>query len=198
MPGAGDATDLELLLIDGDNLLHAVRGRRDEGGTAWLLPRLARWRPEGLRVVVVLDGHPAPGGPMRQHAFGVEIQHAGSRSADDLIVDILAARPYAERSRSAVVTRDRDLRERVTAAKGQVRTTDWLLRGLGSTQRPTGAPDSNAPPVGIGQGRSVRPAPRTPEDADVGAARQEMWRPGRGATRKKGNPRRGAKARRRR
>ena len=79
----GDAADLELLLVDGDNLLHAVRGRRDEGGTAWLLPRLARWRPERLRVIVVLDGHPAPGEPMRQRALGIELHHAGSRSADD-------------------------------------------------------------------------------------------------------------------
>jgi len=189
-----DAADLELLLIDGDNLLHAVRGRRDEGGTAWLLPRLARWRPESLRVVVVLDGHPAPGEPMRQRAFGIELQHAGARSADDVIVELLGARPYAERSRSAVVTRDRGLRERVRASRGQTRTTEWLLGGLGAAQRPAGSAAASAP-VGIGRGAThvPRSRPHAKDDDSRGS-----WQPGRGATRKRGNAHRGARGTRRR
>jgi hypothetical protein len=191
---AAATADLELLLIDGDNLLHAVRGRRDEGGTAWLLPRLARWRPDGLRIVVVLDGHPAPGEPMRQRALGIEVQHAGARSADDLIVELLAARPYAERSRSAVVTRDRGLRERVRATRGQTRTTEWLLDGLVEAQRPASSVARSAPPVGIGRGRAALPGSgRGQEDPT-----REPWQPGRGATCKRGNARRGAKGTRRR
>lgn len=205
----GGAGDLELLLVDGDNLLYALRGRRDEGGTAWLLPRLARWRPEGLRIVVVLDGHPAPGEPMRQRALGIDVRHAGSRSADDAIVELLRTLPYAERSHAAVVTRDRGLRERVSLVRAQTRTPDWLLRGLQAAQRTAihrsggsgPVPDSGAvgrgpgvegaPPVGIGRGRATgTSARRSSADDSVEA---ESWRPGRGATRKRGNPRRGAK-----
>jgi predicted RNA-binding protein with PIN domain len=187
---AGGA-DLELLLIDGDNLLHAVRGRRDQGGTAWLLPNLARWRRDGVRIIVVFDGHPAPGEPMRQRALGMEIRHAGSRSADDAIIELLSAMPYAERSRAAVVTRDRGLRDRVGQVRAQTRTPDWLLRGIRDAQRRVSRGAAAGPPVGIGQGRVPRPTgPPTP--SDDGGERQP-WRPGRGATRKRGNPSREAK-----
>jgi hypothetical protein len=53
-----DVVDIDLLLVDGDNLLHTARGRRDDGGVSWLLPELARWRRDVMRVVVALDGHP--------------------------------------------------------------------------------------------------------------------------------------------
>ena len=46
--GPRSDADLELVdhvIIDGDNLLHAVRGSRDAGGVAWLLPRLRAWLP---------------------------------------------------------------------------------------------------------------------------------------------------------
>jgi hypothetical protein len=188
-------SDLELLLVDGDNLLHAVRGRRDQGGTAWLLPNLARWRPSDLRVVVVFDGHPAPGEPMRQRALGIEVRHAGSRSADDAIVELLSSLPYAERSRAAVVTRDRGLRDRAGQVRAQTRTSDWLLRGIRDAQRPRMGPDAG-PPVGVGQGRAPRRV-STPTPSEDDAERQP-WRPGRGATRKRGNPSREAKPRRHR
>lgn len=191
-----EAADLDVLLVDGDNLLHAVRGRRDEGGTAWLLPRLARWRPDGLRVIVVLDGHPAPGEPMRQRALGIELHHAGSRTADDVIVDLLAARPYAERSHAAVVTRDHGLRQRVVLARGQTRSIEWLLRGLQAAQRPSDIPARSGPLVGIGQGRAAGREPRTARTDETTAS--ASWQPGRGATRKRGNPRRGSKAARHR
>jgi predicted RNA-binding protein with PIN domain len=196
MPGAGDATGLELLLIDGDNLLHAVRGRRDEGGTAWLLPRLARWRPAGLRIVVMLDGHPPLGEPRRQRIQGIEVHHAGSHSADDAIVEELSARPYAERTHSAVVTRDRALRERVVAERGQTRSTDWLLRQLNAAQRPIDKVGGGQAPVGIGRGA----VGALPAAGSVGGepAEPTPWHPGRGATRKRGNPHRGAGKERRR
>jgi hypothetical protein len=200
MTRADGGADLELLLVDGDNLLHALRGRRDEASTAWLLPHLARWRPDGLRVVVVFDGHPAPAEPLRQRVLGIELRHAGSRSADDAIVDLLAALPYGERSRAAVVTRDRGLRDRVGQVRAQTRTPEWLLRGIRQAQRPSASRGSgDGPPVGIGQGRALqatqRPARGASDDEDTASRR---WRPGRGATRKRGNPSRGAKQSRRR
>ena len=147
-----DVEELDLLLIDGDNLLHDVRGARDAGGVAWLLPRLAGWRPVHLRIVVGLDGHPAVGEPSRARAApGIEFHHSGSRSADDLLVDLLAAQPYSGRHRTAVVTRDRGLKARARRVGGETRSVDWLMQRVGGSPRAAGPP---ARSTGIGQGKA--------------------------------------------
>lgn len=184
--------DIELVLVDGDNLLHAVRGSRDEGGVAWLLPRLSGWRPEGVHIVVGLDGHPAPGEANRRRVTrGIEFHHSGHRSGDDMLVGLLAARPYAERARTVVVTRDRELQARARGAGGQTRSIEWLMRQVDR-------PGSRGPgkPVRIGAGKAP---PRPPTAApEPGADEREPWQPGRRATRKVGNPKRKAKHLRRR
>ncbi|MGD8682522.1 MAG: hypothetical protein PVG27_01120 [Chloroflexota bacterium] len=196
MTAQGSVDELDLLLVDGDNLLHDVRGTRDEGGVAWLLPRLSGWRPEHLRIVVALDGHPAPGETTRrQVARGIEFHHSGSRSADDLLIDRLTAQPYVGRSRTAVVTHDRSLRARANRAGGVTRSVDWLVRqlaGVGDKHR--GSTRAADKPVGIGQGRPRRRHLAAPDAEEE----RGTWQPGRGATRKKGNPRRRAKRARRR
>jgi hypothetical protein len=186
--------ELDLLLVDGDNLLHDVRGSRDQGGVAWLLPRLAGWRPQHLRIVVGLDGHPAPGEASRKRATrGIEFHHSGSRSADDMLIELLKAQPYAGRGRTAVVTRDRGLQARASRAGGATRSIDWLMdRVVG---RPPTAGE-RATPVGIGQGKPPKKRHYEPPDADEEERR--VWGPGRGATRKKGNPKRSPKGSRRR
>jgi hypothetical protein len=184
--------ELELLLVDGDNLLHDVRGGRDEGGVAWLLPRLSGWRPAHLRIIVALDGHAATGEASRARATrGIEFHHAGSRSADDLIVQLLKAQPYAARSRTAVVTRDRELRARASRAGGLTRSVDWLMRQVAG-----GSAGTRGKPVGIGQGKP--PKQGHAELSDPDAAERDGWTPRRGATRKRGNPRRSPKRARRR
>ncbi len=185
--------DIDLLLIDGDNLLHDVRGSRDEGGVAWLLPRLSGWRPPHLRIIVGLDGHAAPGEASRKRATrGIEFHHSGRRSADDMLIDLLKAQPYAGRVRTAVVTRDRALQARASRAGGSTRSVDWLMRQVAGPSKATGR---EARPVGIGQGK---PPPRHRSDPADPDADQSAWRPGRGATRKKGNPKRSPKGSRQR
>lgn len=186
--------DLDLLLIDGDNLLHDVRGARDEGGVAWLLPRLSAWRPEHLRIIVGLDGHPALGEASRKKATrGIEFHHAGRRSADDVLIDLLRAQPYATRSRTAVVTKDRALQARASRAGGSTRSVAWLMRQVSG---PSQGSSRHARPAAIGRGK---PAPSGHYDPyapqDDGDA---SWQPGRGATRKKGNPKRNPKGARQR
>lgn len=189
---AGDGA-LGLLLVDGDNVLHEVRGSRDAGGVAWLLPRLVAWRPTDLRIVVALDGHPPPGESRRPRvARGIEFAHSGSRSADDLIVEVLESMPFTERARAAVVTRDRDLQARARRSGGLVRSVEWLIGVLGASHPPPG----DGQPGRIGQGRPPRGRHRP--DAGEEATEERTWQPGRGATRKKGNPRRTAKRPRRR
>ena len=196
MTGRGGTDELELLLIDGDNLLHDVRGSRDEGGVAWLLPRLAGWRPDHLRIVVALDGHPAPGETTRKRVTrGIEFHHSGSRSADDLLIDRLKAQPYAGRSRTAVVTRDRGLQARANRAGGVTRSVDWLMREVGGGGRRKVTLDRVTRPVGIGQGKPPKAGRSEPTDPD---SERSPWQPGRGATRKKGNPKRSPKRSRQR
>ncbi len=192
--------EFDLLLIDGDNLLHDVRGSRDEGGVAWLLPRLSGWRPKHLRIIVGLDGHAAPGEASRNRATrGIEFHHSGSRSADDLLVSILRSQPYAGRSRTIVVTRDRGLQARANRTGGVTRSVDWLMAQVAGTGRRSvhrGRGGSGTKPIGIGQGK---PPPKRHFDApDPAEAEQEGWGPGRGATKKKGNPKRAPKQSRRR
>jgi hypothetical protein len=205
MSRADELEDVRLLLIDGDNLLHRVRGSRDEGGVAWLLPRLSEWRPRHLHIVIALDGHAPPGETIRgRAASGIEFRHSGPRSADDMLVEMLSARPYSERSRTIVVTRDADLRARIRRSGGLVRTPDWLMSGLGSGHagsgraiggRAVGTQADGPTYAGIGQGRPPRrPGRRGPTDEEPDGA----WRPGRGATSKRGNPRRNPKRTRRR
>lgn len=248
-PVSGVATDFELVLIDGDNLLHRVRGMRDEAGLRWLLPRLRAWLPPGTRALVMLDGHPDPGEAFRRHvATGVDFQHSGSVTADTALVGTVAARPYADRARTVVVTDDHELGDRVRHVGGLVRRLDWLVNGLaaavgdagfvaspsgggsvrGSSSAPPGggvsggSPSAHSDgriggvgvrPVGIGGGRRAAPrnAPRNsapPRHAsasgpaaasddggadgngDGDADEREPWKPGRGATRKRGNPKR--------
>jgi hypothetical protein len=194
MGSALHGDDLDLLLVDGDNLLHAVRGGRDDGGVAWLLPRLSRWRPAGLRIVVALDGHPAHGETSRRRAAtGIEFHHAGARSADDLIIELLSRQPFSARARSVVVTRDLGLTDRARRAGGLTRTPDWLTEQLDEPSR-AAVTQSGPAASQIGQGKP----PRRPPDADPGDEERPTWQPGRGATRKRGNPRRGPRAARRR
>jgi hypothetical protein len=184
-------SDIELLLVDGDNLLHEARGRRDDGGMGWLLPELARWRPVGMRVVVAFDGHPAPGEPSRGRAArGLEHHYAGSRPADDVLIDLLSAQPFVRRGRSAVVSEDLALKQRARRAGGMALGVDWLLVQLSRGRASGGGAASAAGRIG----RSRMKGADTTQDgpADEGGDRA-TWRPGRGATRKRGNPRRAAR-----
>lgn len=145
--------DLALVLIDGDNLLHRVRGMRDEAGVAWLLPRLVAWRPPGVQVTVVLDGVPDPGSPRRQRAAsGITWEHSGRLDADTAIVEVAGARPYADRVRTVVVTDDRGLAERARHVGVLTRGVEWLVEQLNRPPIPG--------PAGTGGRPTVPPGPQ--------------------------------------
>lgn len=184
--------ELQLLLVDGDNLMHRLRGGRDDAGLAWLIPRLRACLGPGTTAILMLDGHPFPGEPPRQNAApGVELRHSGRVDADTALVSILEARPFADRARTAVITDDRGLTERAKRVGGMTRRLDWLRLRLerpptGMSAAVPGQPPTRRPGSALGSGRPPRsdPPPRAGDDA-------RPWRPGRGATTKRGNPRRG-------
>jgi hypothetical protein len=210
--------DLAFVLIDGDNLLHRVRGTRDEGAVRWLLPRLRAWRPDGIRIVLMLDGHPEPGESFRrQIVTGIESHYSGDVDGDTALIRLLASRPYADRIRSVLITDDRALADRARHLHALVRRLDWFVGQLasGASAALAGAPSrvsegaADAPrdvaegrsrppggrPTGLGAGRPPRRAPGMtggdPSRESDGEPDRPPWIAGRGATRKRGNPRRG-------
>ncbi len=176
------------LLVDGTNLLHALA--RDGGRlpAAALIGRIRAFVPPGVAVTIVLDGPPAPGATERRVTSGIEVRHANRRSADDVLRDLVAVEPQT----ALVVTDDRELAGSVRAAGARVTGTHWLAERLASQRlEAPAAGRTRAPaPPRPGAGRGA-PSPTGPADAPDNERR---WHPGRGATRKKGNPRRGHQA----
>ena len=161
---------VRLLLIDGNNLLHRISGAAGEGEVRLLLARLRGVLPAGMETIFLLDGHPAPGAPQRQKITpSLELRHAGRQTADDAIVGLVSGRPAAARAATLTVTDDRSLTERVRTTGGRTQRLAWL------------------------EGLLDRPARRAllpPDAPSDGEDEREPWKPGRGATRKRGNPRR--------
>ncbi len=184
--------DVEALLVDGNNLLHAVAGDAGPAALRGLLPRLAAAVPVLVDTVVVLDGTPDPGAPSWTRVRrGLVIRHSGRRSADAVLVDLVEQRPPERRAATLVVTNDAALATDLRHAGARVRPVGWFEQRLAEASG-SPAPGASvgwrrgplAPPVGGGGGETKDPG------RDQEAARR-VWTPGRGATRKRGNPRRG-------
>jgi len=163
------------LLVDGTNLLHALGRGPQPLPSAAVVGRLRALVPPGVTIVVVLDGPPAPGGGDRRVASGVEVRHAGRRPADDLLRELVGARPEG----TLVVTDDGALAADLRAIGASTARTAWLAGRL-ARQR------LDAPAAG----RPAPPRPSAVPDRDAEPERP-AWRPGRRATVKRGNPRRG-------
>jgi hypothetical protein len=183
---------IDLVLIDGNNLLHRVSAAAGPGPLRRLLPSLRAAIPRSVETIVMLDGPADPGTTPRQLASpGIEFRHSGRVDADTALVTLLGTRPYHERHRTVVVTDDRSLGDRVRAAGGTPRRLEWLQRLLDRTA--SDAPVHRRPPSRPGR---VRDDDRIPDDGGARGAdvpdddEPTPWQPGRGATRKRGNPRR--------
>jgi hypothetical protein len=203
---------VEELLVDGNNLLHALAGSADPGALRLLLARLEASVPPSVRTTILLDGHPDPGSPSRVVARrGILVRHSGKVTADRAITDELARRAVVERGAIAIVTNDNELRAQVRRLGARAEPVSWLVHRLGSRpldgravrHGPQGAPSVRAaePPAVRRPAPSRRsgPAPAMPALSDIpdvppagesDDAERPPWSPGRGATRKRGNPRR--------
>ena len=182
MPTSRDplaATDR--LIVDGSNLLPALAGGGDRVPPAALIGRLRAAIPASVAIELVFDGPPEPGLRGERIAAGLTVRHAGRRSADDLILGLVDhTRAVAGMSGVAgllVVTDDRELRTAIRAMGARTAGTQWLLGRLDRARL-------SAPSVG-----NRRP-PSTPSPARDGDDDRVPWKPGRGATTKRGNPRR--------
>jgi hypothetical protein len=140
-----------------------------------VIGRLRALVPPGVAITVVLDGAPAPGATERRLASGIEVRYSGRRPADALLGDLAAMAPED----ALVVTDDHALGVGLRALGARTARTAWLADRLGRHRLEAPAAGRARPPA----------TPATPGDGDDADARR--WKPGRGATRKTGNPKRG-------
>jgi hypothetical protein len=131
----------------------------------------------------MLDGHAASGTDRRQRIRrGLEIHHAGSLSADDALLNLIRDTAPGGRAGIVIVTDDRALTEKVRHLGARSKRLDWLEQVMAK-------PPSQAK-GGSTIGRKGVSAP--PSSTDVEKA---PWQPGRSATKKRGNPKKGRVAR---
>jgi len=184
------------LLVDGTNLLHALtRGPGDRQPPAAVIGRLRAAIPMEAKITLVFDGPAERGVRGERIAGGLEVRYSGRRTADEVLLELVnqaATWSDADGPGAAtvlVVTDDRDLRAAIHRRGGRSAGTQWLI---GRLDRPRLSSPS------IGNARPPKP-PRVPQDAkaveEVEAA--PGWSPGRGATTKRGNPKRASKQHRR-
>jgi hypothetical protein len=175
------------LLVDGTNLLHTLgraRGGAPAEGAplpaAALIGRLRALIPASTDVTIVLDGTPAPGAIGRRVTSGVEVRYAGSRSADVLLHDLARTSPSPELT--LVVTDDIELGRALRALGARTAHGSWLAGRLARQRLAAPAAGRPKPPPGA---RPGHPGGAEPTDD------APRWKPGRGATKKTGNAKRG-------
>ncbi|MGD0862288.1 MAG: NYN domain-containing protein [Candidatus Limnocylindrales bacterium] len=177
------------LVVDGTNVLHAIRRSPVPLPAVALIGRLRAIVPPGVAITVVLDGSPEHGLVARHVASGVEVRYSGRASADEFIVRLLDdLRP--ETAGTLVVTDDIDLSSTVRRSGARTVRAGWLVDRL-ERQRlvapAPGRPGLVPPrPAAIGQGTGRSSSNGSLDAADPDAPEPPRWSPGRGATRKRG------------
>jgi hypothetical protein len=167
------------LLVDGTNLVHALDRRATPLGAVALTGRLRALLPPSVSVTLVFDGAPAPGAADRRLTAGIEVRYSGRRTADALLAQLAAVEPEA----TLVVTDDRELAGLLRERGARTAGCAWLAERI-NRQRLA------APAVGRPRAPLSNPSVRGDGDPEEVVPRA-AWKPGRGATRKSGNPKRG-------
>lgn len=168
---------VEQILIDGNNLLHAMHAHAPlpAVGRETMVRVVDRWaRGENVRVLIVYDGPTPPDGLARQMSTSrVDVRFSAPDSADDVIADLLrkVRRPAAVR----VVSSDTAVRREASRRRcGQTDCVHFIAELF---------PDSNnpdAPPEGkISSSRhSTGNGPADPADdkpGGVDAKQADEW-----------------------
>jgi hypothetical protein len=183
------------LLIDGTNLLYSLsRGGGGAAPAATLIGRLRAIIPADVAIELIFDGPPERGLRNERIAAGTTVRYGGPRSADAVILalvdDVRMVDGADGTAGLLVVTDDRDLRYGARMRGARTAGSAWLLGRLGSgrlSSASIGNPRPPRPVVGAAGG-----PPTAAADGDE--SERVGWRPGRGATTKRGNPRRSPKA----
>ena len=183
------------LLVDGTNLLHAISKAAGSAGAAppaALIGRLRGAIPAPVTIELVFDGPPERGLRNERIAAGVVVRYSGGRTADTVLLTMIEDVRLLDGADGTatllVVTDDRDLRHGARLRGARTAGSAWLLGRLGSGRLASPS---------IGNPRAARPprpfAQSAPGGHEVDESERRGWSPGRGATTKKGNPRRAPK-----
>ena len=196
---------VERLLLDGNNLLHALSTGPAAAPQATLIGRLRAVIPAHVRIEIVFDGAPDKGLHGTRLANGLTVRHAGRLTADAMLLRLVTEAtggvPTGPTPALLVVTDDgrlaQDLRTRGAGTIG----TSWMVHRLARPHLAAPSVGRPRPPAGSGIGRphlGPRSAAAAAAGSDPGGgvardveAARTGWRPGRGATAKRGNPKRG-------
>jgi hypothetical protein len=198
--------ETDRLLVDGTNLLHALSRRRPAPNEevmppAALIGRLRGIIPAPIGIELIFDGMPDRGMRGERVAAGLIVRYAGRRSADELLLSLVDETRAAAGADAAagllVVSDDRALRNALHLRGARTAGCSWLL---GRLERPKLAapsvgnrraakPSTSASTSGSATASAATTAGHGAEPDDEGP--RSGWKPGRGATKKRGNPRRG-------
>jgi predicted RNA-binding protein with PIN domain len=145
---------VERLVVDGTNVLYALRRSTSPLPAAALIGRLRSIVPTGVSVILVLDGSPEHGLVSRHVASGVEIRYAGRFTADEIIARLVEHEFAASSEGTLVVTDDIGLTNIVRRTGARTTRNGWLMDRLDRQRlsapaagRPS-APSAGAPPAG--------------------------------------------------
>lgn len=180
------------LLIDGTNLLHALSPTPEAAPPAAIIGRLRGAIPASATIELVFDGPPEHGLRNERIASGVVVRYSGGRTADSVILTMIEDVRLLDGAEGTaallVVTDDRDLRHEALRRGARTARCAWLLGRLGSGRLASASIGNPRPP------RPARPvALDTTSDGDPAEMDRKGWKTGRGATTKRGNPRKPSK-----
>jgi len=182
------------LLVDGTNLLHAMSTVSGGAPPTALIGRLRGVIPSHVMIELVFDGPPEHGLRNERIAAGVVVRYSGGRTADSVILTMIEDVRLMDGAEGTatllVVTDDRDLRHGVHMRGGRTARSAWLLGRLG-TGRLASPSVGNPRPA---KGGPPAPTAASLQDGDPAETDRPSWKPGRGATTKKGNPRKAPKS----
>ena len=181
------------LLVDGTNLLHGLSRTAGAAPPAALIGRLRAVVPAPVAIELIFDGPPERGLRGERIAAGTSVRYSGPRTADAVILalidDVRLVDGPDGTAGLLVVTDDRDLRHGARLRGARTAGSAWLMGRLGAGRLASPSIGNPRPP------RSVASASNTSQsDGDPAETDRIGWRPGRGATTKRGNPRRSPKA----
>lgn len=188
-PGRSPLDGTGRLIVDGTNLLYRL-GSGGAAPPAAIIGRLRAAIPPQVDIELVFDG--VGHGVSGRVAQGMHVRYAGRRTADEVICELAGEAAHSARRRTPggatgvlVVTNDRELRTLVMDTGARTAPLQWLLARLELPVLASPATGNRRPPI-AGGGR-----PGAAEDDD-----RPRWKPGRGATAKKGPARRVARHKR--
>jgi hypothetical protein len=182
------------LFVDGNNLTHAMAKTPGGAPSTGLIARLRGAIPAPVTIELVFDGPAERGLRNERIAAGLVVRYSGARTADAVILTMVEDVRLVDGPEGTagllVVTDDRELRHGVQMRGARTARTAWLIGRLGTGRLAS-------PSVGNPRPARGSPPPTTAashQDGDPDETDRPSWKPGRGATTKKGNPRKAPKA----